>query len=184
MQSHHDLLKNAIQLAYFAHYQQSDKAGRPYILHPLRVMQNVKSLDAKVVAVLHDILEDTQVSSIDLHHAGLHSKHLYALLALSKHAHESRFDVLKRTLLNPLACEVKCADVLDNMNLLRLKSIQMKDLKRYRQYQLIYQHLMTVHAFYQRLQNHQPLKYSKDVKVQTKRTILSLAIYLAIHAQS
>ena len=183
MQSSHNLLKNAIQLAYFAHHQQYDKAGQPYILHPLRVMKNVSSIDAKIVAILHDILEDTEISQIDLHELGLQTEHLYALLALSKYTHESRFDVLKRTLLNPLACEVKCADVRDNMNLLRLKSIQIQDFRRYQQYRIVYQVLMNAHEFYQRLQHNNHRSSPRVRSNQPIKTTLALAIYLAYQLQ-
>ena len=55
-------LEVAILIAVKAHMGQVDKAGKSYILHPLRVMQNVESIDAKIVAVLHDVLEDTDIT--------------------------------------------------------------------------------------------------------------------------
>lgn len=131
-------LEHALELAQRAHDGQLDKAGQDYIRHPLRVMQHMSTCDAKIVALLHDTLEDTWVNLIDLKHIGLAQYHLDALIALTKQPNESRFQTLKRTLLNPLACSVKRADVYDNMNLLRLNRIQAKDLQRYQQYLKIF----------------------------------------------
>ena len=146
-----DLLIQAIQLAQQAHDGQVDKAGLAYIQHPLRVMHQMKTIEAKIIAILHDTLEDTWVTHQHLKALGLGIKHIDALNSLTKLAHENRFDVLKRTLVNPLACEVKCADVHDNMNLTRLKSITKKDLQRYQQYCQIYAVLQQACEFYQRI---------------------------------
>lgn len=60
------ILEIAIRIAENAHSGQSDKAGQPYIAHPLRVMNNVSSIEEKIVAVLHDVMEDTDVTTDDL----------------------------------------------------------------------------------------------------------------------
>jgi len=63
---------------------QIDKAGQPYIHHPLRVMQNVQHPNAKIVAVLHDILEDTATSVTDLRSLGFDENIIHAVLAVTK----------------------------------------------------------------------------------------------------
>jgi len=60
------LLDKAIMISTNAHYKQTDKAGIPYILHPIRVMMNVKTIPEKIVAILHDTLEDTELTIGDL----------------------------------------------------------------------------------------------------------------------
>lgn len=145
------VLKAAIRLAHDAHQGQVDKAGQAYILHPLRVLHAVNSLDGKIVAILHDTLEDTWVNLWHLHHIGLHALHLNALIALSKQPGESRFQALKRTLTNPLACYVKYADVCDNMNLARLDKIAAEDLRRYQSYLIIFEILQNACIVYHAL---------------------------------
>ena len=145
------VLNAAIHLAHVAHQGQVDKAGQAYILHLLRVMNAVNSQDGKIVAILHDTLEDTWVNLWHLHHIGLHARHVNALLALSKQLGESRFQVLKRTLKNPLACYVKYADVCDNMNLARLAKISAQDLQRYQSYVIIFQILHNACTVYHAL---------------------------------
>jgi (p)ppGpp synthase/HD superfamily hydrolase len=60
------LLKKAIKIAHDAHHEQVDKAGKPYIEHPLRVMDNVQTLEEKIVGVLHDAVEDSDLTLEDL----------------------------------------------------------------------------------------------------------------------
>jgi len=64
-------LEQAISIASLAHEGQLDKGGEPYILHPLRVMMKLKDYDLRIIAVLHDVIEDTKVTDIDLLDRGL-----------------------------------------------------------------------------------------------------------------
>lgn len=179
MSMHHEpLLNRAILFADQAHQGQRDKAGQPYIRHPMRVMNQVKSLDAKVVAILHDTLEDTRVGLLDLHHLGLNALQLHAIIALSKQQGESRFDVLKRTLSHPLACYVKYADIYDNINLRRLPRITHRDLQRYQSYALIAKILANACTFYQALDNLPASDHSQSL---FKTSILTCAVRLSQH---
>jgi (p)ppGpp synthase/HD superfamily hydrolase len=63
-------LENAIQLAIRAHKGQKDKAGAPYIFHPLRVMLRMESETEKIIAILHDVIEDSKFTIQDLQDAG------------------------------------------------------------------------------------------------------------------
>lgn len=129
-----EILEKAIQIAVNAHFGQKDRAGSPYILHPLRVMNTVTSFDAKVVAILHDVVEDTDVTFDDLINAGI-PKHLVITLRLLTHTDNLSYeDYISRLAANPLAVKVKIADLKDNMDLSRLKSIGNEDIELFRKY--------------------------------------------------
>ena len=110
-------LEKAIALATKKHAGQLDKAGQPYILHPLRLMLNVESMDQKMVAVMHDLLEDTDTTIVDLITLGFSQNVIDAVVALTKKEGESRLDAAKRIVKNSLARTVKLADLADNMDL-------------------------------------------------------------------
>lgn len=109
-------LDDAIQLARRAHEGHLDKSGRPYIAHPLRVMGHVKGEPERMTAVLHDVIEDTDVTLDDLTAVGCPENVLAAVAALSRHPDESQADYLARVVANPLALLVKRADIADNMS--------------------------------------------------------------------
>ena len=112
-------------------------------------MQNVQHPDAKIVAVLHDILEDTATSVTDLRLLGFDENIIHVVLAVTKQDGESRFQAVQRTVKNPIACEVKLADLRDNMDLSRLPKISAKDLIRYKQYQKVQEILREAYAIHQ-----------------------------------
>lgn len=130
-------LELAIELAVRFHAGQRDKGGAPYILHPLRVMASVASEAEKIVAVLHDIVEDTEMDEYGLRQHGFSDEIVEAVLALTKIGKESRIDAAKRAAANPIARVVKLADVADNMDLGRLKVVTAKDLDRMEQYKAV-----------------------------------------------
>jgi (p)ppGpp synthase/HD superfamily hydrolase len=109
-------LDDAIQLARRAHEGQLDKSGRPYIAHPLRVMGHVKGEHERMTAVLHDVVEDTDVTLDDLTALGCPPEVLAAVAAISKHPGERQSDYLARVMANPIALTVKRADIADNMS--------------------------------------------------------------------
>lgn len=127
-------LEKAIALASQKHEGQLDKAGKPYILHPLRVMANVETIDEKIVAILHDVVEDTDVSFLDLLAMGFEPHIVEAIEALTKQKGESRLAAAYRTSKNIIACKVKLADLDDNMDTSRLSKITSKDIDRLHQY--------------------------------------------------
>lgn len=111
-------LEAAIHLALGMHSGQVDKAGAPYILHPLRVMMAVvgDSEDAQIVAVLHDVVEDTNVELTDLIAWGYSRAVVDAVEAITHLPNEPLIDYYARVRLNPVALVVKRADVEDNMS--------------------------------------------------------------------
>jgi len=130
-------LENAITLAAQQHTGQIDKGGQPYILHPLRVMLQLQQTDQQIVAVLHDILEDTHTTAQDLQNLGFQTHIIQAIQALTKLPHETRAQAAMRTAQNRLACTVKIADVQDNMNLARIPNPIARDLARLEEYRQV-----------------------------------------------
>jgi GTP diphosphokinase / guanosine-3',5'-bis(diphosphate) 3'-diphosphatase len=130
-------LERAIEIAAHAHAGQVDKAGQPYILHPLRVMLSVNSLPEKMAAVMHDVVEDTNVTLADLQSEGFAPEVLAAIDALTKTPGETRLAAAQRALVNPIARVVKLADVKDNMDLSRISEPTEKDYARLKEYQQV-----------------------------------------------
>jgi (p)ppGpp synthase/HD superfamily hydrolase len=139
-------LERAIEIAVLAHKGASDKSGAPYILHPLRLMFAVEYAEEKIVAVLHDVVEDSKPphrwGMEDLKAEGFSAAVLEALDCVTARPDESYEAFVDRILPNPIARRVKMADILDNMNLLRLgREITDKDVARLRKYQRAYARL-------------------------------------------
>lgn len=130
-------IEQAIAFAATKHMGQVDKANAPYILHPLCVMLSVPTIQQKIVAVLHDVLEDTNTTVDELYELGCDNDIVEAILALTKLKGESRTEAAKRTLQNPIARVVKIADITDNMDLSRIHSPTDKDFERIKEYQLV-----------------------------------------------
>lgn len=113
-------LADAVALARRAHDGQLDKGGKPYIAHPLRVMAAVDGDAAKMAAVLHDVIEDTEVSAADLRRAGCPERVVVAVVALSKGPREPLESSMARAAADPIALVVKRADIADNRSEVRL----------------------------------------------------------------
>lgn len=128
------LLERAVQIAAQAHAGQRDKYGAPYLLHPLRVMDRVRSLPEKIVAVLHDVVEDTSWTFDDLRSEGFPEDQIAALDCLTKRDGEEYPAFVQRSASNPLARRVKLADLEDNMDLRRMGTVAEKDLPRLNKY--------------------------------------------------
>jgi len=127
-------LEKAIELAARGHAGVTDKAGSPYILHPLRLMFSVTRPEEKIAAVLHDVVEDTPTTLDDLRSEGFDVDILDAVDALTKRAGESRIDAAARAAAHPIACVVKLADVTDNMDLGRIAEPTDRDFERLKEY--------------------------------------------------
>lgn len=128
------MLEKAIQIAAKAHEGQKDKAGQPYILHPLRVMFRTNSEIERICAVLHDVIEDTPITLQMLRDEGFTPEVLNVLELLTKGSGESYDDFISRILTNETACRVKLADLADNMNLSRIQTPSEEDYKRVEKY--------------------------------------------------
>ena len=142
MLSYNEQFQKALELAVEKHKNQTDKAGNPYILHPLHVMENVNSKEGKIVAILHDIIEDTDVTEDYLLKIGLSKRIVDAVIALTRSEDIDYQEYIKNLGSNPLAKEVKLADLEHNMDLKRLPTLEEKDLERNRKYQIAYHYLI------------------------------------------
>jgi len=127
-------LERAIAIAVEAHAGQKDRNGASYILHPLRVMARVQSDDEKIVAILHDVVEDTDWTFDDLRQEGFSAELIAALDCVTKREGEAYEDFVKRSASNVLAKRVKIADLEDNMDIRRHEVLEPKDLERFNKY--------------------------------------------------
>jgi hypothetical protein len=107
-------IEKALQIAASAHEGRTDREGQPYILHPLRVMAGVEGLEAKIVAVLHDVIEDTSVTADELRQAGFGEPIVSAVTRVTHRDDEPYADYVVRCKGDELARRVKLADLEDN----------------------------------------------------------------------
>lgn len=114
------MINKALNIAYEAHCGQTDKAGAPYILHPVRVSLHCQTEEEKIVALLHDVVEDTPITLEELKAQGFSDNVLVALKCLTKIKGEEYQAFIRRVATNPLAIKVKIQDLKDNMDLSRL----------------------------------------------------------------
>ena len=131
-------LEDAIALAALKHKGQRDKAGAPYILHPLRVVGFLgpeASEDERIVAVLHDVPEDCGVSFEDLAQLEYSPQVLAALELVTRRADESYEAFVERLSPDPIARRVKMCDLRDNMDLSRIAHPSERDLERIERYE-------------------------------------------------
>lgn len=143
--SKEELLNKAIKIATKAHRKQTDKYGAPYVAHVLRVMNLGKTLDEKIVGVLHDVVEDCPEITYDvLRTEGFSEEQIFAIECLTKNPPDEDYDLfIKRTEQSPLAIAVKINDLTDNMDLKRVnRLLTSKDLKRFNKYLKAYQYLI------------------------------------------
>lgn len=129
-----DSLSNAIKIASKAHEFLTSKAGVPNILHPLRRIQRFSDEDAMIVAILHDVMEKSDMGLDFLEAQGFDQAILSAVDALSQREKESYSDFIERVATNDLAVKVKIEDIKDNLNLTRLAHIVDTDLTRVEKY--------------------------------------------------
>lgn len=126
-------LEQAVELARRFHDGAIDKAGRPYIEHVLRVADAVGTHEEKLAAVMHDLLEDTLLTSTDLSCAGCPPMVRLAIEELTRSPGEDYVNFLRRAARNPLAHNVKIADVKDNADEGRLALLEPDEATRLRQ---------------------------------------------------
>ena len=127
-------LERAIEIAARTHAGQTDKGGAPYILHPLRVMLRVAPGAQQIVAVLHDVVEDSDVTFEDLEREGFSAEVVKGLRAVTKVEGESYEDFVARAARDPVGKAVKLADLMENSDLSRIAEPSRKDLERVEKY--------------------------------------------------
>ena len=128
-------LERAIAFAVEKHAGQVDRYGRPYILHPLRLMSAMDTDEERMAAVLHDVLEDCpEVTPADLKRLGVPPAALEAVALLTRAEGMSWDDYIARLAPNPMARKIKLADLADNMDLRRFDELRERDLDRCNRY--------------------------------------------------
>lgn len=127
-------LERAIAIAVQAHYGQKDRSGAPYILHPLRVMFRLRSEEQRIVAILHDVVEDSDWTLDRLRAEGFPAAVVQAIDCVTRRPEESYEAFVERSKSDPLARAVKLADLDDNLDLSRLPEITEQDLARLNRY--------------------------------------------------
>lgn len=132
-------LEDAIALAARSHQGQTDRAGQPYILHPLRIMMSLgraATVEQRMAALLHDVVEDTAVTFEQLRALGYPEEVVVAVDALTKRADEKAdyMKAIRRLSTNPIARRVKLGDLADNLDLTRLPNPTEKDVARLEKY--------------------------------------------------
>ena len=137
-------LERAIEIAHEAHRGQVDKAGEEYIGHPLRVMEAGRTVEEKIVGVLHDVVEDSKEWSFErLEQEGFAPEIIEALRCVTKRSEDEPYDkFIARVKTNKLAVAVKLNDLTDNMDIRRLPYLSDKDVKRLKKYLKAYKQLM------------------------------------------
>ena len=134
-------LDTALAIAVEAHRGQVDKAGQPYILHPLRIMTRMTTMPARIAAVLHDVVEDSPTGLDDLRRAGFTDEVVRAVDFLTRREGESYEAFIERVDGDALARRVKLADLEDNMTLTRLAKLDERAVERLGRYMRAYRRL-------------------------------------------
>ena len=130
-------LERAIEIAARAHAGVEDKAHQPYLLHPLRMVLALRTTDERIVAALHDVVEDANWTLEQLRAEGFSDAVIAAVDALTKRPRESRMEAAQRAAQNAIARHVKLADLTDNMDLSRIDNPGPRDYARIEEYREI-----------------------------------------------
>jgi (p)ppGpp synthase/HD superfamily hydrolase len=135
-----EMLDKMLVLATNAHHGQFDKGGRPYILHPLRVMSYIKADDEELqcIALGHDVVEDTKTTYADLREAGMSERVIEGIRALTKVPGETLDEYKARVFASKDAMAVKSCDLRHNSDIRRLKGVTDKDIARIAKYHQFY----------------------------------------------
>jgi len=135
-----EMLSRMIVIATNAHAGQFDKAGKPYILHPLRVMSFIKEDDEELqcIAVGHDLFEDTKVTKQDLRDEGISERVINGIWCMTKLPGETLEEYKARVFSNEDSMKAKKADLRHNSDIRRLKGVTAKDFERTAKYMQFY----------------------------------------------
>lgn len=130
-----ELTKRAINIAYKAHEGQLDRSGIPYIFHPMHIAEQMTTEETCIVAILHDVVEDTDVTLDELKEAGFSENVINAINLLTHRDEVPYLDYVRALKDDPIASVVKLADLNHNSDRTRLNVITKKDEQRFIKYQ-------------------------------------------------
>lgn len=126
--------KKAMKLCFQAHRDQTDKSGMPYAFHPFHLAEQMTDEDTTVVALLHDVVEDTACTFADLEAMGFSPAVIQALRLLCRDKKVPYLDYVAKIKTNPIAKTVKLADLQHNSDLTRLDCVNAAALERVEKY--------------------------------------------------
>ena len=130
-----NLTKQALKLCFEAHKEQKDKSGMPYVFHPFHLAEQMTDEATTVVALLHDVVEDTNTTFEDLEKQGFDEEIISALKLLTHNDDTPYMDYVAEIKNNKIATAVKLADLKHNSDLSRLDTVDEKALKRKEKYE-------------------------------------------------
>jgi hypothetical protein len=138
-------LEKAISIALKAHEGFLDKSSAPYILHPLRIMLQMNTQEEMIVAVLHDVIEDSDYSLAMLKESGFSDEIIKALESLTRKPDEPYEAYILRAGANEMGRKIKRADLMDNLSISRIKKLTNRDLERIKKYHQALEILEDIH---------------------------------------
>ena len=126
--------RKAMEIAYKAHHGQVDKSGVPYIFHPIHLAEQMDTEDECIVALLHDVVEDTEMTFEQLE-KDFSETVIQALKLVTRDKNEDYMQYVEKIKMNPIAKKVKLADLHHNSDITRLEKMTIIDLKRNKKYE-------------------------------------------------
>ncbi len=129
-----ELTKTAIKIMYEAHKDRKDKSGLPYVFHPWHVAESMEDEECTCAALLHDVIEDTDMTIDDLRNAGIPEEVLEALVLLTHEKGKPYMEYVRELSGNRIARRVKLSDLTHNMDITRLDEPSKKDIERLDKY--------------------------------------------------
>ena len=129
-----DATKKAMKLCFQAHKDQTDKSGIPYVFHPIHLAEQMKDEDTTVVALLHDVVEDTTYTLEDLAAMGFHDRVITAIRLMTHDENIPYMEYVAKIKDNPIAKAVKLADLAHNSDTTRLDTVDAKAAARVEKY--------------------------------------------------
>ncbi len=129
-----EMTKKALKLCFAAHKDQTDKSGMPYVFHPFHLAEQMPDEDTTIVALLHDVIEDTPYTLDDLRAMGFNEQVLDALALMTHDKRIPYMDYVAKIKGNKIARTVKLADLKHNSDLSRLYNVDEKAMKRIDKY--------------------------------------------------
>ena len=128
------MTKKALKLCFKAHKRQKDKSGMPYVFHPFHLAEQMVTEEKTIVALLHDVVEDTRYTFRHLEKMGFEKPIIDALKLLTHNDGSEYMEYVARIKNNPIAKAVKLADLRHNSDLSRLDSVDNKAIERRQKY--------------------------------------------------
>lgn len=126
--------KKALKFCFKAHKRQRDKSGMPYVFHPFHLAEQMTDEATTIVALLHDVIEDTRYTEKHIRKMGFDESVIDALRLLTHNDDTEYMDYVAKIKENPIAKAVKLADLKHNSDLTRLDVVDEKALKRREKY--------------------------------------------------